>query len=260
MAASNEEPRSGAQAVERALSLLRCFESSPSELRLVELAQRVGLSPSTTHRIARAMCAAGVLVQNPDTERYRLGPTLVVLGRKAEAGLGYDLALGPLQELVATTGESVNLGIRARSDVLVVLDVVAPTPLRFTQPAGSRVPIHTSAMGKCLLAFSLDPLREVAGLPDLPRLTDRTITERERLADELVTVRARGWALNDEERNQGVRALAAPIRRPDGTAIAAIAIQGPTSRLGDARLPELVEQLEEAAERLAPILVLTALR
>jgi len=260
MARSTDEHRSGAQAVERALALLRCFEAGPAELRLSELAQQAGLNVSTAHRMVRAMCAAGVLVQNPLNERYGLGPTLVVLGRRAEVGLGYDVALGPLQRLVEDTGESVNLGIRAGSDVLVVLDVVSASPLRFTQPAGSRVPVHTSAMGKCLLAFTADPAAEVAALPELARFTDRTITERERLVEDLADVRARGWALNDEERNQGVRALAVPIVGRDGVAAAAIAIQGPSSRIGDVALPALAERLLAAAGELAPLLAITALR
>jgi len=255
MARAGDEPRSGAQTVERAMSLLRCFEHGPTEIRLSELAQRTGLTVSTTHRLARALCAGGLLMQNPANERYCLGPTLVVLGRRAEASLGYDRALPPLRLLAEETGESVNLGIRAGADVLVVLDVPSSSPLRFSQEAGSRVPIHTSAMGKCLLAFSPHPAQEVAALGELPRVTERTITERARLAEQLALVRDRGWGLNDEERNPGVRAMAVPVLRPDGTAAGAIAVQGPAIRIDDARLQLLLGPLQRTAASLAPILV-----
>ena len=172
VAARGEEHRSGAQTVDRALGVLRCFETGEDEIRLRDLADRSGLSLSTTHRLVRSLVAGGLLVQNPVTDRYALGPALVVLGRRAGAHLGYDAALPALTELAEQSGESVNLGIRRGPDVLVVLDVASRSPLRFTQPAGSRVPVHSSAMGKCLLAFSDDPAREVAELP-VPGPTDR---------------------------------------------------------------------------------------
>ena len=257
VAPRGEEHRSGAQTVDRALGVLRCFETGEDEIRLRDLADRSRLSLSTTHRLVRSLVAGGLLVQNPVTDRYALGPALVVLGRRAGAHLGYDAALPALTELAERSGESVNLGIRRGPDVLVVLDVASRSPLRFTQPAGSRVPVHSSAMGKCLLAFSDDPAREVAELPSLARLTEHTITERAELGEELQRVRAQGWALNDEERNQGVRTMAAPVLRADGTAAAAIAVQGPVVRIDDARLAELRDPLHRTAVAVATMLTAT---
>lgn len=250
MADRDDEQRSGAQTVERALALLHCFETERGELRISDLARRCGLSVSTTHRLARTLCAGGLLMQNPMTERYGLGPALVVLGRRAEEDLGYERALPALRVLSEVTGESVNLGIRAGADVLVVLDVVSNSPLRFEQPVGTRVPVHTSAMGKCLLAFSDDPEAEVDALPDLPRFTERTITDRPRLLAALAEVRERGWAVNDGERVEGVRTVAVPVLRTDGTAAGAIAVQGPAARLLDDRMPAVVEQLRAAGSAL----------
>ena len=193
-------------------------------------------------------------MQNPATERYGLGPALVVLGRRAEEDLGYERAMPSLRMLSDLTGESVNLGIRAGAEVLVVLDVVSASPLRFDQPTGTRVPIHTSAMGKCLLAFSGDAAAEVDGLPGLPRFTDRTITDRESLLTALAGVRDTGWALNDGERLEGVRTMAVPVLRGDGTAAGAVAVQGPASRLTDARIPEVVAALRSTATALGPVL------
>jgi IclR family transcriptional regulator, acetate operon repressor len=250
MAERDDDQRSGAQSVERALGLLHCFETERGELRLSDLAKRCGLSVSTAHRLARTLCAAGLLMQNPTTERYGLGPALVVLGRRAEEDLGYDRALPALQVLSEVTGESVNLGIRAGADVLVVLDVVSSSPLRFEQPVGTRVPVHTSAMGKCLLAFSSDPEGEVDALPDLPRFTDRTITDRPRLLAVLEEVGQQGWAVNDGERVEGVRTVAVPVLRTDGTAAGAIAVQGPATRLIDDRIDDVVDHLRATASAL----------
>jgi IclR family acetate operon transcriptional repressor len=255
--------RSGAQSVERALDVLRCFEAAAGDLGVTEIAGRTGLSVSTAHRLTRALCAGGLLVQDPRTERYQLGPALVVLGRRAEDRLGYARALPTLESLADKTGESVNLGIRSASsgssasEVLVVLDVASPQPLRFAQAPGSRVAIHASAMGKCLLAFAPDPAASVRALGELPRFTDRTIGDLGALEADLAGIRARGWALNDEERNVGVRAIAAPVLDPGGIAVAAVAVQGPTLRLADDRLGELAALLVETTRTLAPLLAPT---
>ena len=248
------QPRSGAQAVERALAVLHCVEAGDEGVGVTELAQRTGLTVSTTHRLARTLTEAGLLLQDPRTERYQLGPSLVVLGRKAERRLGYQQALPLLEELAATTGESINLGIRAGNDVHVVLDVPSRHPLRFNQEPGSRVPMHVSAMGKCLLAFAGDIDEQLDQLGPLTQVTDRTITDRSRLRAELEEVRERGWALNDEERNPGVRAVAGPVPFPGGGVAGAIAIQGPTVRLTDDRLPELADLLDKTAHQIAPLL------
>ncbi|OLF12424.1 hypothetical protein BLA60_09950 [Actinophytocola xinjiangensis] len=236
------------------MSVLRCVEGEDDGVGVTELAQRTGLTPSTAHRLARALTEAGVLSQDPRTERYQLGPALVVLGRKAEQRLGYRQALPLLEELAEATGESINLGIRAGDEVRVVLDVASRQPLRFSQEAGSRVPMHVSAMGKCLLANSGDIDGQITELGDLVRATHRTITDRDQLRAELELVRERGWALNDEERNPGVRAIAAPVLRPGGGVIGAVAIQGPTVRVTDDRLPELAELLDKATHRIAALL------
>ena len=253
--APSSPPRSGAQAVERALGVLRCVEADDDGVGITELSQRTGLTVSTTHRLTRTLTEAGLLLQDPRTERYQLGPALVVLGRKAEQRLGYRQALPLLEELAELTGESINLGVRAGNEVRVVLDVVSPQPLRFSQAPGSRVPMHVSAMGKCLLAHSGDIDDEIDRLGDLVRATHRTITDRDELRRELERVRERGWALNDEERNPGVRAIAAPVLQPGGSMVGAVAIQGPTVRITDDRLPELAALLSKTTHRIAPLLV-----
>ncbi|HEY3142594.1 MAG TPA: IclR family transcriptional regulator [Acidimicrobiales bacterium] len=249
-----QEARSGAQSVERALSVLRAFEASPGALGITEVAAHTGLSISTAHRLTRALCAGGLLRQDPRSERYQLGPTLVVLGRRAEDQLGYAHTLPILEELAEVTDESVNLGIHSGTEVVVVLDVPSRQPLRFNQSEGTRVPIHTSAMGKCLLAFTHDPMAAVEALGRLHRLTDRTITNRPALLEELDLTRARGWAVNDEERHTGVRAVAAPVLASDGTAVAAVAVQGPAIRLDDAAITAATKHLLAATARVSPLL------
>jgi IclR family acetate operon transcriptional repressor len=168
--------------------------------------------------------------------------------------MGLGLARPLLQHLVAATGESVNLGVRRGPDVLVLQWVESPHPLRFDQPPGSHVPIHTSAMGKALLAFSGEPAEVVRQLPKLVAYTPRTISRRRALVEELARIRERGWAMNDEERNLGVRAIGAPVLGSDGIARAAISLQGPTVRLTPDRVEELVARVLDTAARLRMVL------
>jgi DNA-binding IclR family transcriptional regulator len=212
------------------------------------------------HRIVRALCEGGLLAQDPTTERYHLGPTTALLGQLAIERLGFGLARTELESLVDAVGESVNLGVRQGNDVLTVLRVESHQPLRFSQEPGTRVPVHASAMGKALLAFAGPPPAEVVqSLPDLERLTRHTVTNRRRLVAELEEVRRNGFAQNNEERNVGVRAIAAPVLDRGGVARAAIAVQGPTVRMTPERTAEIAGAVVETARRVAGIVPLELL-
>jgi IclR family acetate operon transcriptional repressor len=243
--------RSGAQAVERSLVVLQVFADSTTDLGITDVAQRTGLSASTAHRLVQALRVGGLLAQDPVSERYHLGPGAATLGRRAEARLGFDRLRPLLDDLAARTGESVSVGTRVGAEVLIVLHVESPQPLRFDQAPGTRVPIHASGIGKAILAFSADPAAEVAALLPLAAITAGTITDPTELVADLARARERGWALNDGERHVGVRTMAAPVADGNGRVWAGLAIQGPTVRLDDARLAELAPELVVTAGRMA---------
>jgi DNA-binding IclR family transcriptional regulator len=138
--------------------------------------------------------------------------------------------------------------------VLVVMRVASAHPLRVEQPAGSRVPVHTSAMGKAILAWSHDPAEEVDALIELGRHTTRTLTSRTALKRELLRTRELGYAVNDEERNVGVRAVGAPVLDQQGFAFAAISVQGPTVRITAATVPRLAQRVQDISRRAASVL------
>ena len=239
--------RTGSQSVERALAIVRCLAASDDDLGVSDVAARTALSVSTAHRLLQALRADGLVAQDPRTERYHLGAGLVALGRRAEARVPFDHLVPHLDALAGATGESVSLGTRVGDEVLIVLHVDSPQPLRFDQPPGTFVPVHASAIGKALLAFSPDPAAEVADLGQLDPFTAATLTSRDDLLADLHRTRQRGWALNDGERFTGVRTMAAPVLDPAGQAWAGLAIQGPTSRLADDRLEHLATILVQTA-------------
>jgi DNA-binding IclR family transcriptional regulator len=243
--------RSGSQSVERALGVLGCIADGGGDVGVSEIAARTGLSVSTAHRLVQALRAAGLVAQDAQTERYHLGPGAVALGRRAESRLGYDRLLPYLRELGARTGESISLGTRVANEMLVVLHVESPYPLRFDQTPGTRVPIHASAIGKVLLAFAEDPEGEIRALGPLAKVTEATLTDPAKLLQDVMTTRGRGWSINDGERDVGVRTIAAPLLAADGTAWAGVAVQGPTARLPDTRVEELAAVLVENATSMA---------
>jgi len=171
------------------------------------------------------------------------------------AGHGLADVRPTLERLAVDSGESVNLGVLDGAEVVVLLCIPSAQRLRFDQTAGSRVPAHASAMGKSLLAFAADPEATIDALPDLAALTGHSITSREDLRSALDEVRERGWSLNDEEREAGVRTVAAPVLGPEGTAQSAIAVQGPTVRMTDDRLADLAGLVRAAAAAIAGGLV-----
>ncbi len=249
-------PRSGTQSIERAIALLECVGASERPLGLSEIAREVGLTPSTTHRLLRALIVAGYVEQEPMGEQYRLGMGIAVLGQRAIEHAGYHVARPVLDELSERTGESVSLGIRRANEVVVIERATSASPLRFDHPTGAEIAMHASAMGKVLLAFSAGPLeREIAALVTFDRFTDRTITSPDDVAAELATIRDRGWATNIEERHVGVCGVAAPVRTRRGSAHAAIGVQGPSVRLTGARLAELAPLVVAAADEVAALVI-----
>jgi IclR family acetate operon transcriptional repressor len=239
----SDHPRSGTQAIDRALGLLRVFEGADGDLGITALATACGLSISTTHRLVKALTAAGLVAQDPVTERYHLGASLVTLGRRAESRLGIDRWTAVLEDLADRSGESASLGTRIGPHVLIAGHVPSSQPLRFDAGTGSRVPIHASAMGKMLLALADDPAGEIASLEPMERFTQRTLTDPAELLADLEAIRERGWSLNDGERHEGVRAIAVAIPEERGLTASAIAVQGPALRLTDERLDTIVADL-----------------
>ncbi len=222
-----ERTRTGAQAVERAMAILRCFDEGEDDLGISEIAARTGLRVSTAHRIVRALCAGGLMDQDRRSDRYRLGRTLVLLGQRAASQLGLEAARPTLERLAEATGESASLGTRQGDEIVVVLVATSAQRLRFDHEQGGRIGLHASAMGKAVLAHSTrDVARAVPEGMDLDRFTDRTVVDRDALLADLTAIRERGYAVNDQGRFEGVVGVAAPLIGRDGVARAASGCRG----------------------------------
>ena len=194
----------------------------------------------------------------PASERYRIGPDSLLLFAAAARRYGIAAARSELEVLAEVTHETSALGVLDGDDTIMVLQVESDMPLRFSRALGTRIPWHVSAMGKAILAFSDQDLAAIVDAHgDSHRFTDHTIIDAGRLVAELEQVRERGWAINDNERYDGVRAFAVPILHAGEPARASVGLQGPSDRLPDSRIDELVSALHASADRLSLHLQIT---
>lgn len=253
---TNGDRVAGTQSIRRAFAVLDLFREAGGDLGVVQIAERLGLTLSTGHRIARALVAEGYLAQGEGRERYRLGLQALLLGQAAQRAMGMEVARPILQELADRTHESVNLGLPDVGRVIVVQRIESPQPLRFSMEVGTHVELHATSMGKSLLAFNDELRAQVPADSQLPRLTAKTHGDAPSLFADLAEIRKRGWSIDDEESMLGVRCVAAPILDGSGHARAAIAVQAPAVRMPDSRLFELGPEVRRAADELAHMLPL----
>ncbi|MBT2230624.1 IclR family transcriptional regulator [Nonomuraea sp. NEAU-A123] len=232
----------GRTVTSKVLAILGAFDAGHQQLTLTDLARRSGVPLSTVHRLVGELEEWQALSRAPDG-RLRIGLRLWELGQLAPAKL-QDLAHPWLQELFASTGENVHLAVRDGLEVLYVDKVAGRRAVPIVSRTGGRLPMHPTGVGKALLAFEPDWFVRSYLDRVLERPTPHTITEPGRLARELATVRAQGYALTYEEMTLGSCSAAAPIL-VGGRAVAALGIVLAARRARE--LPRLVEPLLNAA-------------
>jgi IclR family acetate operon transcriptional repressor len=227
--------------VSRAFTLLEAL-ALRDESGLVELARNASLHPSTAHRLLASLIDCGYATQSPATGRYRLSRKVLELARGSRA-LDADLralARGHLEVIRAAVDETTNLVALEGMSAIYVDQVESGHAVRLFAEPGRRVPAHASAAGKAMLAFQealvLDRL--YASEP-WQSLTSRTFTTAASLHDELAMVRARGYAVDNGEYEEGVSCVGAPVFDAEGLACAAISISAPSTRLERCGLGEL---------------------
>ncbi|HEX9016158.1 MAG TPA: IclR family transcriptional regulator [Chloroflexota bacterium] len=248
------EPRYSVQVLIDAAGILGSFGSRNTPLGIAEISDSVGIGRSKVHRLLDTLRFLGFVEQDQSSKKYRLGLRTFELA--AAAASHFDLGPGArqaLQELVRSTGETVNVGVLQGTEILYVDNVRGFGPLRLEVEVGTRAPANCVAMGKAILAFEApDRVEQILSLP-LPALTRNSISDPERLRDELGRVRERGYALDDEESFPGVRCVAVPIFHYSHSPIAAIAVSGPAARLPMSRLLDFVQPLKETAEHISSV-------
>jgi DNA-binding IclR family transcriptional regulator len=251
-----EGPRRAVGSVARATQLLDVLAASESPLGVNELARRISVNASTASRLLATLQDAGLVMRAEDGGPYRLGLRLVTLSDRVLASLDVRTLARPLlARLVAETGETATLSVPGEAEAITVDFVPSPSSVVSMARVGRPSVPHATAAGKVMLAYAGAEAAGGRALPEsLIAFTGRTITDPAALADELDTVRARGWGEAVGEREADLAALAAPAFGRHGELAAILGVQGPVSRLPVAARRTLREPLLVAASELSAAL------
>jgi IclR family KDG regulon transcriptional repressor len=235
--------------VARAFDILGVIADESSDIAITEVAEKVKLHKSTTHRLIMMLEASRFVERNEQTGRYSIGSRVIELGLSALNRLDlYALSKPRLRDLVEESEETAHLGIIQGPEIVLLSTVETKQSLRTSNTPGTRAPAHCSSIGKSILAFmppsELDSfLRKYALAP----YTRNTITSAARFRDEIDKTRKRGYGIDNEEAEEGLRCIGAPVLNGLDDAVAAVSISGPAFRITDDRIPALAAAVMRSA-------------
>lgn len=249
---SSDNPRQEVQSLVRALEILEVLKSRKS-MRLTDLQQQLSLSKGTIHRYLSTLISHGYVVQNAKDRTYSLG-----LGAFQLASAVFDSHFlresvrDHLEELRDLSGETVHLGVIDRGEIVYIDRVESATPIRAKCDLGQREPLHTTALGKVLLAFRREEeIRALLTTVNLPGFTRNTITNTDVMIQHLALVRQRGYAIDNEEHSLHLHSFAFPVRDRVGEVIAGVSIDGPSFRFTLEKITSLSREFLGVAEEIS---------
>lgn len=246
----DDRGREHVQSVERALRVLTVFSARHPRLTLTEAAELTGLTRATARRLLLTLEGLGYVCH--DGRFFELTPKVLDIGYAYLSSLDLGaVAQSEMERLVERVHESSSVAVLDGAQIVYVVRVPTERIMTISLGLGSRLPAYATSMGRVLLAeLAPDELDEVLDASDVRALTSRTITDREELRDELGRVRRQGWALVDQELEDGLRSIAAPIRNECGRVVAAMNVSTHAGRV----------TLSCLRTELLPMLVATAAR
>ncbi len=240
----------GVQSVDRAITILEVL-ARRGEVGVTEVAAEFGVHKSTAFRLISTLERHGLVEQAGDRGKYRLGIGLLRLAGATTARLDVVQEARPIcKTLAADTGETVNIAVLSGSSALYLDQIAGSSAIQPHNWVGQHIPLHATSNGKVLLSGVPDDALDQV-LHDMPALTKLTLTKRSALRAELVKVREQGYAMAVDELEEGLTALAAPIRNAHGDVVASLSVSGPTFRLDEAKSEKILPQLQDAAQEIS---------
>ncbi|WP_434812246.1 IclR family transcriptional regulator [Microbacterium sp. bgisy189] len=237
------------QSVARTFAVLDAIADAGGSAGLTQIASRAGLPESTTHRLMATLTTLGV-VRRLEDRRYGLGSRLVRLGSAAAPVVG-AVVRPTLAKLVDDLGESANLAMLVGAQAEYVAQVPSRHAMRLFTEVGRRVDLHCTGVGKAMLsALDAAAVTAIIDGSGLPARTAHTIVDRATMGAELAGIRARGYAMDEQEQELGVRCVAVPIPLPDG-GVFAVSVSGPLQRMTDDLVARAVPALQAAASEIS---------
>jgi DNA-binding IclR family transcriptional regulator len=244
---------SPAVAVERALNMLEAAAQRRDGMTNSEISRKLGIPKSSASYILRTLERRGYLRREAETGRYRLGLKILSLGGDAQANLDIaDLALPFMRALSEKIRMTVHLAVLDQGEAVYIEKVEAPGFFKVNTWVGRRMFLHSTSVGKCLLAWLAKPeIETIVKQQGLKRRTPKTITSISKLLAELEHVKQSGYAVDDEENSLGARCLGAPIFDAMGNVAAALGASGTLTQTNEADMPKIIEALKETARRIS---------
>ena len=228
------------KSLHKVVAILEAFSTSHRSMSLAELAAGTGFPRSTTHRLAASMRDLGLLDQDLQRDRYRLGIKLFELGNTALSNMDLHREARPsIDTLSKVSGHPANLAVFDGRKAIVTHRVSADSGTQLTMIEAA--PVHCTSTGKAILAFQTTAKIDEIIADGLERFTDATITSGRKLKSELKAIRARGYSVDEGEHQPGVRCVGAPIRDRAGRVIAGLSVSGPSRRLPKDQVPHLAK-------------------
>jgi len=236
MAKSTAESKTKSKGVPnlyRGMAVLEYLATHDRSATITELAERLGFPTASVFRITAALEDMGYLSRDVASKRYTLTNQLLLLGQPQGRDRGLvEAALPAMRALRKKTGETTQLCCLVDRDIVVLEQLLATHPFKYSVDLGVRCPVYSCAPGKAMVAFMAEEAREeLIGRLRFKKFTENTITSRDAFRRELADVRDHGYALDRAEGLEGIRCVAAPIRDRHGESVGAITIAGPSSRI-----------------------------
>lgn len=239
--------------VVQAVEILRALRAGRRGIS--DLARTCGLDKGNTSRLLSALLEVGLVEKEERGDAYGLGPGLVELGMAALRQ--FDLrerALPVLKALAQQTGETVHLAVPSGAEVIYLAKVESPGAIQMRSKVGDRMPIHSTGLGKALMpALEASALARILAVSIEPR-TPNTVVDPEAVRREMRVTQQRGFAMDMEENEEGVRCVAAPIFDHEDRAIAAVSIAGPLFRMDAERMSELGREVADSAAEISTLM------
>lgn len=239
--------------LDRGLRILLILGENGGPLGVNEVSRRLDIDKSTTHRIMSTLCGQGFVEQDLETRKYMLGLRVIeVAALKLRSIRLLKVARSAIQELMAQSRETVHLAVQAEGEVMYLDSEQYAGVITVNTTIGGRAPVHSSAVGKALLCgLSAEEVDCILAIKGLQRFTEKTIVDPRQFYQHLQQTRERGYGLDDEETDLGVRCIAAPVLDHRGGVVAAVGISGPTQRMSFDRIPILAHLVKECASKIS---------
>ncbi|MBO6756724.1 MAG: IclR family transcriptional regulator [Roseibium sp.] len=235
----------GIKSLYKVMRVLDCFSVRDDVLSVSEIARRLDIPQSTAHRLLSSMRSAGLLEQDRRRGGYRLGLKLFSLGSTVLASMElHRISVGPMEELHRITRMSVHLALFDGQGVLVVRKIGSDKELSTSLNLMEQAPAHCTGVGKAVLAYQPKEVIDRVFSAELIRFTGNTIVDRCAFDREMEAIVGRGYSVDNEEHNIGIRCVAAPIFNESGTAFAAISVSGTAWEL----MPGAVEEISKTVK------------